>query len=446
MTVDSAPRSRRAILVGAFGGLAAVVAGRFAGPDKASAAAGGPVIMGAANTAGVTNTSLATTSAGTALLVTQNGAGTALRGSAVGAGSIAGFFTATNGTGISGVTGNGGSYGVFASNNGPAGAAGALRASGVNNHGVVATTTSDGHNAVQATHTGLLGTAIAASLPAANGVGTAIRGDLAGAGVGVIGTVLGEDSTGVVGHTEGTTGFGAVGVSTSESGPVTGVLGHAHSSAGTGVRGFASATTGTNYGVYGQTESSNGFGVYSDGNAHVAGDLTVSGTINGASAGLKIDHPLDPANQFLSHSGVESPDMMTIHSGIATLDGKGDATVVLPAWFGALNKDFRYQLTAIGTAAPDLHIKSEAKDNRFSIGGGVAGQRVSWQLTGIRQDAWSNAHRVVVEEPKPAPLKGRYLHPKENGQPASKGIAELHAMPAPAIAPVKLASALKLHR
>ena len=131
MAIDTGrtePRSRRAILAGAIGGVAGLIGSRFVSPDRTSAAAGGPVIMGAANDAGTTDTSLTTAGTGSAMLVTQNGTGTALRGSAVGAGSIAGFFTANNGTGISGVTGAGGSYGVFAQNNGAAGSAGALRA------------------------------------------------------------------------------------------------------------------------------------------------------------------------------------------------------------------------------------------------------------------------------------------------------------------------------
>src|SRR5688572_6105866 len=140
MSMDSErtePRSRRAILAGALGGAAAVVAGRFASPDKASAThlAG----FGDAKAAGAANTSLTTSSTGTALLVTQKGSGTALRGSAVGPGSIAGFFTANNGTGVSGVTGSPNSYGVFAQNNGAGGTGGALRASGNNNQAVVAT-------------------------------------------------------------------------------------------------------------------------------------------------------------------------------------------------------------------------------------------------------------------------------------------------------------------
>ncbi len=77
-------------------------------------------------------------------------------------------------------------------------------------------------------------------------------------------------------------------------------------------------------------------------------------------------------------------------AGIATLDSNGEAWVELPDWCEALNRDFRYQLTAIGKPAPGLFIADEASRNGFRIAGGPAGARVSWLLTGIRKDpvAW----------------------------------------------------------
>jgi len=63
---------------------------------------------------------------------------------------------------------------------------------------------------------------------------------------------------------------------------------------------------------------------------------------------FRIDHPLDPANKYLSHASVESPDLKTFYDGIAELDGNGEAVVELPERFETLNKDFRYQLTGIG--------------------------------------------------------------------------------------------------
>jgi hypothetical protein len=147
------------------------------------------------------------------------------------------------------------------------------------------------------------------------------------------------------------------------------------------------------------------------GNTQVVGNLNVTGILSKGSGSFKIDHPLDPANKYLSHSFVESPDMMNIYNGLAVLDAHGKATVQMPDWFEALNSDFRYQLTAIGAPGPNLYIAEEINGNHFSIAGGKPGMKVSWQVTGIRQDAFANAHRIPVEEDKPANERGYYLHP-----------------------------------
>ena len=47
---------------------------------------------------------------------------------------------------------------------------------------------------------------------------------------------------------------------------------------------------------------------------------------------------------------------------------------------------------------------------------------ISWQVTGIRKDAWANANRVVVEEGKQGKERGRYLSPELFGQPKETGI------------------------
>ena len=41
-------------------------------------------------------------------------------------------------------------------------------------------------------------------------------------------------------------------------------------------------------------------------------------------------------------------------------------------------------------------------------------------VTGIRQDAWANAHRIPTEEEKPAQERGTYLHPELYGASADK--------------------------
>lgn len=65
-----------------------------------------------------------------------------------------------------------------------------------------------------------------------------------------------------------------------------------------------------------------------------------AGAIVAQSKMFRIDHPLDPANKYLIHTGVESPDMKNVYDGLVTLDGQGEATVELPEWFESLTGIF----------------------------------------------------------------------------------------------------------
>jgi len=244
---------------------------------------------------------------------------------------------------------------------------------------------------------------------------------------GVTGISWNPDASGVYGENSGN-GFGVAGRSLGRSIGGSGVLGDSPN--GTGVYGISTNSNGvqgfsTNWvGVYGSSlstyggffSSASGQAGYFNGNVHVAGTLT-----KGAGA-FKIDHPLDPANKYLSHSFVESPDMKTIYDGVVVLDANGETSVELPAWFEALNRDFRYQLTAIGAAAPNLYVAEKISKNRFKIAGGPPGLEVSWQVTGIRHDPYAEQHRIRVEEQKSAEERGKYLYPKEHGQPTTMGI------------------------
>jgi hypothetical protein len=139
-----------------------------------------------------------------------------------------------------------------------------------------------------------------------------------------------------------------------------------------------------------------------------------------SSGSFKIDHPLDPANKYLYHSFVESPDMANIYQGEAKANADGEAVVELPEYFDALNKDVRYQLTPLQAPAPDLHVKTLLRDGKFTIAGAKPNQTVCWQVTGTRKDAWANAHRIEVEQDKPEKERGTYLFPKGHGQPEEK--------------------------
>ncbi|MFV1980565.1 MAG: hypothetical protein ACC655_05365 [Rhodothermia bacterium] len=174
---------------------------------------------------------------------------------------------------------------------------------------------------------------------------------------------------------------------------------------------------GSGWGVFG--EADNGWAIYGssfDGHAgYFAGKVQIQGTLQKLAGSFTIDHPLDPENKTLSHSFVESPDMMNIYNGNVILTEDGTATVTMPDWFSALNIDFRYQLTPVGGPGPNLHIAEEMTGNSFKIGGGEAGMNVSWQVTGIRDDAYARMNRIQVEEDKPADLRGRYLSPEAFG-------------------------------
>ena len=202
---------------------------------------------------------------------------------------------------------------------------------------------------------------------------------------------------GVVGLAQGPAGVGIAGEADNGNQAV-GVLGVSESGAG----------------VYGSTTT--GWAGYFNGSVHVAG------TLSKAAGSFKIDHPLDPANKYLSHSFVESPDMMNIYNGVAKLDANGEIWVTMPEWFDALNRDFRYQLTPIGAPGPNLYVAEEMASNRFKIAGGKPGSKVSWQVTGIREDVYANAHRIPVEQEKPAAERGHYLYPELYGAGKEKGI------------------------
>lgn len=152
------------------------------------------------------------------------------------------------------------------------------------------------------------------------------------------------------------------------------------------------------------------------------GDVEVSGNLSKGGGSFKIDHPLDPENKHLYHSFVESPDMKNIYDGVIRLDANGEGIIAMPEWFSALNRDFRYLVTPIGAPMPKLYIAEELQDNHFRVAGGQPGMKVSWQVTGIRQDPYANKNRIKVEEDKPERERGFYLHPEAFNQPEERGI------------------------
>lgn len=334
-----------------------------------------------ASSAGVKGVNNGTGTFGIGVMGTHAGSGWGVMGTSVSGRGVYGY--SADGSGLYGGSNSSGSYGMQGTSS-----------SGTGVHGI---------------HTGPSGTT-----PGVKGE----TNSTSASAIAVQGVVTPSSSAG---------GFGVQGLNYGTGSVGYGVHG-AHSGSGNGVYGFCSAGTGvrgntnSGYGVYGG--SSTGYAGYFSGKVHVNGTLTKS------SGSFKIDHPLDPAHKYLSHSFVESPDMMNIYNGNITLNRAGKATVRMPDYFSALNTEFRYQLTAIGAPGPNLYVAQELKDNRFKIAGGRPGMRVSWQVTGVRCDAYARDHRISVETNKGKDA-GLYLYPAGFHQPPDKTIGYARQLDSP---------------
>lgn len=174
-------------------------------------------------------------------------------------------------------------------------------------------------------------------------------------------------------------------------------------------------------GVYGYAS----FGTQFNWAGYFYGDVSINGNLVGGKNGTQIDHPLDPENKFLEQANMESPEMLSFHNGNVTTDADGFASVTLPEWFEAANRDFRYQLTVIGDFAQAI-VAEKIRDNHFTIRTDKPNVEVSWQVTGVRNDPWAQANPVQVEHAKPGPFRGLYRHPEAYGLPESRAIESVH--------------------
>jgi hypothetical protein len=105
MSVDSsAPRSRRAVLAAALGGLGAVVVSRFATPEAVKAANDDPVTVGHPFT-GTAETSITVTGAANAI-VGSSDTGTGLRGSSTSTSAVVDPTVIAHATGVIGTAGD----------------------------------------------------------------------------------------------------------------------------------------------------------------------------------------------------------------------------------------------------------------------------------------------------------------------------------------------------
>ena len=226
-------------------------------------------------------------------------------------------------------------------------------------------------------------------------------------GVGLVGTGVAK---GVAGHCNGESAIGVFGQNW-------------HSKYGCGVMGF-----GPSMGVagYATKEDINSFAIFGGGSNKgyaglFAGKVRVFGELTKGGGGFCIDHPLDPENRYLQHSFVESSERLNVYSGTVVTGSKGTAVVELPDYFEALNADFRYQLTVIGDFCQTA-VSEEIHDNRFTIATERPEVKVSWQVTGTRQDNYARALPLMVEEYKGDEERGKYLHPEAWGKPREEGV------------------------
>jgi hypothetical protein len=106
--------------------------------------------------------------------------------------------------------------------------------------------------------------------------------------------------------------------------------------------------------------------------------VSVSGFLQPSGGGFSIDTPDAAPNRVLNHSFVESPNMMNVNSGDVATDADGNATVEMPGYFEALNRDLRYQFTVIGQfaqviVAEEVREPLQYQDRQAQCAGVLAG-------------------------------------------------------------------------
>ncbi len=233
-----------------------------------------------------------------------------------------------------------------------------------------------------------------------------------------------------------TSGMGVYGLATAASGITYGGRFDSASTEGKGVYGWATANSGSASGVVGQTNSSasNAYGVHgiepSGGAGHAVyafGTFAASGTKS-----FQIDHPLRPETHYLNHFCTEAPEPLNTYSGNVVTDAQGYATVRLPDYFEAINRDFRYQLTVIDGAGEEFvqaRVARKIQNNQFVIRTSKPFVEVSWEVKAVRNDRWVQQYGYQTEQEKEDEIKGKYLYPELYGQPKERGI---HYHPEPA--------------
>ncbi len=307
---------------------------------------------------------------------------------------------------------------------------------------------------------------------------------------------------GVHGRSESLGGIGVLGEASTATGNTRGVQGLSESTAGRGVSGIVSASSGTPRGVYGQAQAGDGAGVYGVNNAGAGGAPGVHGVsnapfgsgvfgqgkfsgVNGQATGsvgagvygasspgeftnygvwgfasessidygvycngrfaatgtksFRIDHPLDPGGRFLHHYCTEGPEPLNVYGGTVMTDDHGEARVVLPEYFEAINRDYRYSLTVVDDSDDDDFVQAkvarEIHDHEFKIRTSAPFTKVCWEVTAVRDDLWVRTHGAPAETDKTDRERGKYLHPELYGLPKDASIDRLPEFAQPPAAP-----------
>lgn len=181
--------------------------------------------------------------------------------------------------------------------------------------------------------------------------------------------------------------------------------------------GALAGSTNTVYGIYSEaTGGAINYAGYFQGNVMINGNFTATGV-----KAFTIDHPLDPENKYLKHFCLESNEVLNHYSGTITTDENGLAIVQLPDYFEAINIDFRYQLTVIGSFAQVI-IKEEIKNNQFTIQSDIPNIKVCWQVEAKRNDQNIILNPATDVVDKLTNEKGKYLQPELFNQNSDKGI------------------------
>jgi hypothetical protein len=89
----------------------------------------------------------------------------------------------------------------------------------------------------------------------------------------------------------------------------------------------------------------------------------------------------------------ENKGIENVYSGNAETDNEGLALVLLPSNFESENTDFKYQLTVVGKTFAQAIVYEEIKGNSFIIKTNAPNIKVSWHITGIRNDPFAFNHQ-----------------------------------------------------